>query len=361
MKEFELEELEAATESFSPSRLIGKGSHGSVYRGVLKGGRHVAVKKQSLGLRKLRDDSKLENEARILSSLNQNSCLINLLGISHDVSGSKIIVTHYMPNGTLHELLHFSTTAPPWPKRVEIALQIAKGVCFLHESNPSIVHRDIKSANILFDGNWNVKIADFGLAIRLNSADELNLPAGTIGYLDPSYTTASKVSTKTDVFSYGVVLLELISGRKVMDMLKSPPSIVEWAVPLIEKGRFVEVCDERVHLPRYMEATIKRLLGVAVCCLSPMENDLRPSMDEIVMNLKNFVIVEPVRFPFLMNFIRDIIFNMMRRRKLKYDAMATITTNGACTDHDWESGHDGNSMSKGTLLVREILADITLK
>ncbi|KAL0454456.1 UNVERIFIED_CONTAM: Serine/threonine-protein kinase-like protein [Sesamum latifolium] len=176
MKEFDLQELEVATDSFSPSRIVGKGSHGSVYRGALKDGNHVAIKKQSLGLQKLRDNTKLENEARILSSLPPHPSLINLLGISRDPFGNKILVTEYMPNGTLHEILHLSATPLPWSKRVEFAIHIAKGIRFIHESDPSIVHRDIKSANVLVDKNWNAKLVDFGLAIRLNSEDELNLP-----------------------------------------------------------------------------------------------------------------------------------------------------------------------------------------
>ncbi|KAK4405034.1 Serine/threonine-protein kinase-like protein [Sesamum angolense] len=360
MKEFDLQELEVATDSFSSSRIVGKGSHGSVYGGVLKDGNHVAVKKQSLGLQKLRDNTKLENEARILSSLPPHPSLINLLGISHDPFGNRILVTEYMPNGTLHEILHLSASPLPWSKRVEFAIQIAKGVRFIHESDPSIVHRDIKSANVLVDKNWNAKLADFGLAIRLNNKDELNLPAGTIGYLDPSYTTPSKLSTKIDVFSYGVLLLELISSRKVIDVLESPASIVEWALPLIERGRMTEVLDKRVRLPRYMGGTIKQLLRMAARCLSPTEC-LRPSMGEIVANLEGSI-VRPVRLPLSINFIGDIILKILRRKTFKFGGtkrkeMAPIT----CADHDMRSCDCSKKMSKGTLLVREILADFTLK
>ncbi|KAL0375949.1 UNVERIFIED_CONTAM: Serine/threonine-protein kinase-like protein [Sesamum calycinum] len=307
MKEFDLQELEVATDSFSSSRIVGKGSHGSVYGGVLKDGNHVAVKKQSLGLQKLRDNTKLENEARILSSLPPHPSLINLLGVSHDPFGNRILVTEYMPNGTLHEILHLSASPLPWSKRVEFAIQIAKG------------------------------LADFGLAIRLNNKDELNLPAGTIGYLDPSYTTPSKLSTKIDVFSYGVLLLELISSRKVIDVLESPASIVEWALPLIERGRMTEVLDKRVHLPRYMGGTIKQLLWMAACCLSPTES-LRPSMGEIVANLEGSII-RPVRLPLSINFIRDIILKILRRKTFKFggtkrNVTAPITRRGTCADHD---------------------------
>ncbi|KAL2231414.1 serine/threonine-protein kinase-like protein At5g23170 [Sesamum indicum] len=344
MKEFDLQELEVATDGFSPSRIVGKGSHGSVYRGILKDGNHVAIKKQSLGLQKLGDNTKLENEARILSSLHPHPCLINLLGISYDSFGNKILVTEYMPNGTLHEILHLSAMPLSWPKRVEFAIHIAKGVGFIHESDPSIVHRDIKSANVLVDKNWKAKVADFGLAIR---EDELNVPAGTIGYLDPGYTTPCKLSTKTDVFSYGVLLLELISSRKVIDVVESPASIVEWAVPLIQKGRMMEVVDKRVVLPQYTRRSIKQLLRMAARCLSPTEA-LRPCMPQILAILESSIL-SPVPRPLSINLIPEIILKILKSKKMRIS--------GTCEDHDIRS----KKMSKHTLPVREILIDLTLK
>lgn len=352
MYEFELQELEDATDGFSPSRLIGKGSHGHVYKGILSNGVHVAVKKQSLGLQKLQDNTKLENEALILSSILPNPCIINFLGISHDTCRNTILVTEYMSNGTLHHFLHVSTTPPSWRKRAEIALQLAKALSCLHESKPSIVHRDVKSANILFHDNWNVKLADFGLAMRLQSEVESKLPAGTIGYIDPSYTTPCQLSTKIDVFSYGVVLLELISGRKVIDMSQSPPSIIEWAIPLIEAGRSMEICDKRVPISLHTKRALGQLLDVAFRCVSC----IRPSMKEVVADLES-LIIEPIqRSPWSMNHVREMVVSMMKRRKLKLNSEE-------CKEHDndRESGVGCNNISKGRLLIREILADITLK
>ncbi|KAK6143760.1 hypothetical protein DH2020_024108 [Rehmannia glutinosa] len=328
MHVYDLQELKASTDNFSSSRLIGKGSHGSVYKGILKNGSLVAIKKQSLGLQKLQDNTKLENEANILSSVHPNPCLITLLGISHDDYGNKIIVTQYMPNGTLHDLLHVSATDLPWRKRVEIALRIAEG------------------------------LADFGLAVRLGNEVEANkLPAGTIGYIDPSYTTPGELSTKIDVFSYGVVLLELLSGRRAMDVRKSPPSIVEWALPLIERGRAMEVCNERIRLPRgSMARAIRRLVHVAARCVSPKES-VRPTMGGIVAILESLT-VEPIQLPIS---FRDVVFKMMGRRRFGFDGR--IKDCGTCGERD-DKGSGiviGNNISKGRLLVREILADITLK
>lgn len=216
------------------------------------------------------------------------------------------------------------------------------------------MHRDIKSANILFDHHWNATLADFGLAARLRVGEvEGKLPAGTIGYIDPSYTTPNKLSTKIDAFSYGVVLLELVSGRKAIELSKSPASIVEWALPLIEEGRVMEICDKRIHSSLYTRRAVTKLLGVAACCLSP-EESVRPSMREVVTSLEG---VQIDRYPWSMNYVREMIGSMMRRKKSRFSS-------GQCADDDRDKNGDGigsNNISKGRLLVREILADITLK
>ncbi|KAL1546077.1 non-specific serine/threonine protein kinase [Salvia divinorum] len=345
MYEFKAQEMEDATDGFSPSRLIGKGSHGSVYSGVLKDGRHVAVKKQSLALH---DDSKLRNEALILSSIPPNPCTITFLGAT---PANNIIVTDYMPNGTLHHLLHLSAAPPLCPRRLEIALQLAAALCHLHESNPSIVHRDVKSANILFDAEWNARLADFGLAARLCDDDDVDskLPAGTIGYIDPSYTAPGMLTAKIDVFSYGVVLLELVSARRVIDLTQSPATIVDWAIPLIHQGRGLEICDKRIRSSIYTRRAITNLLGVAARCLSPKESS-RPSMREVVSSLQ-------MTHPWTLDYVIEMVRSMMRRKKSRFSG--AIVSSGACGDNG--GGGGGNNFSKGRLLVREILADITLK
>jgi len=299
MEEFEYEEVVKATENFEPRRIVGKGSHGMVYKGVVQfkennGYRLVAVKKPSQGLQSLHDNSKLQNEIRVLSSLPENPHVVNLLGTTtgHDHS-HKLIVMEFMPNGSLHDLLHENETPPTWPKRVEIAMQIARAVQFLHQGKPVVIHRDIKPSNILFDSRWNAKLADFGLAVR--GVDPVSQPAGTIGYLDPCYTTPDRLSTKNDIFSFGVVLLEIISGRKAIDTCKTPASVVEWASQLMDEQLLKEICDARVALPGYMVGTITRLLRYASRCVSENEDE-RPSAAEVVMGMESWV-VKRVRFP----------------------------------------------------------------
>lgn len=198
--------------------------------------------------------------------------------------------------------------------------------------------------------------------MRLHSEGETKqLPAGTIGYIDPSYTTPSQLSTKIDVFSYGVVLLELVSGRKAIDVNQSPASIVEWAIPLIEAGRAMEICDKRVALSVYTRCALGELLDVAFHCVSCNN---RPSMKEVVADLES-LIMEPIhRSPWSMNYVREMVVSMMRPKKSKL-----ISGKCLCKDHahdhdidiDRESGVGCNNFSKGRLLIREILADITLK
>nr|DAD37338.1 TPA_asm: hypothetical protein HUJ06_007979 [Nelumbo nucifera] len=173
MEEFKYGELQAATDDFSLTRLIGKGSHGCVYKGVLRDGKLIAVKKPSLGLQILQDNSKIDHEIEILSALRRSPHLVNMVGISHDhLTQKKLLVMEFMPNGSLHDLLHNVSTPPSWPKRAFMALQIARAVQALHEAQPCVIHRDIKSANILFDSNWNAKLADFGLAVRLGDVNQ---------------------------------------------------------------------------------------------------------------------------------------------------------------------------------------------
>ncbi|XP_055814865.1 serine/threonine-protein kinase-like protein At5g23170 [Solanum dulcamara] len=364
MKEFEYKELVKATENFSQSKLIGKGSHGFVYKGILEEGKIIAIKKQSLGLQKIQDNSKLKNEVSILSSLSENSFIVNFLGTSchyHDDSSKNetFLIMEYLPNGTLYQMLHAQNNIlPNWPKRAQIAIQVAKAIQFLHQTKPnSIVHRDIKSANILFDSNWNAKLADLGLALRMkidrenrhddespiHSSNSVARPAGTIGYLDPAYTKPSKLSTKNDVFSFGVLLFEIMSSRKAIDVSKSPVSIVDWATKLIKEGQALEICDKRMHVPWYMEATIKNMLSIATRCVSP-KKIMRPSIEEIVMEMEN-VIIEPIKYP-LWNILRGLTL-LKRKRKRCRKNCSIITTNNVtktCAQHEKK-------------LIREILAD----
>ncbi|XP_068312293.1 serine/threonine-protein kinase-like protein At5g23170 [Pyrus communis] len=345
---FDYDELVNATGSFSPTRLVGKGSHGMVYKAMLLN-KMVALKKP---LQHRDNHYKLENEICVLSSLPKNQHVISLLGTSQDHSNkNKLIVMEFMPNGSLHDLLHLAPTPPPWPKRVEIAIQVARAVQFLHEGKPTVIHRDIKSENILFDSDWHAKLADFGLAVLFDSPSQVSPPAaGTIGYLDPCYTTPSKLSTKNDVFSFGVVLLEIISCRKVIDISKSPASIVDWAVALIEEERIDEICDARIGLPMDMSNTIRHILYVAASCVSS-NVDNRPTIGEIVTEMENCVI-ERVRLPIWISMLRNLV-----RRKKKDIAKKWQQEKCVTVLEQSDDGVLGDHVSSGKLLLWQVLAD----
>ncbi|GJN14340.1 hypothetical protein PR202_gb01156 [Eleusine coracana subsp. coracana] len=293
IERFAYAELEAATSHFAESALLGRGSHGAVYKAVLPSGRAVAVKRPSPRR------AEVDNEIRILSSL-RGPRLVNLLGFSDpgpaspasssSSSAARLLVVEYMPNGTLYDLLHSSPRPPGWPRRLRLALQTARALRALHDADPPVIHRDVKSANVLLDANLDARLGDFGLALRVpgkrlpgDAAPATPAPAGTLGYLDPAYVTPESLSTKTDVFSFGILLLEIMSGRKAIDVQHSPPSVVEWAVPLLRKGKVATLFDPRVPPPRD-PATRKDLAALAASCVRSCR-ERRPSMADIVDRL----------------------------------------------------------------------------
>ncbi|KAL5231866.1 hypothetical protein ABZP36_030642 [Zizania latifolia] len=295
IERFAYDELEAATSHFADAALLGRGSHGAVYKAVLPSGRAVAVKRPSPRR------PEVDNEIRILSSV-RGPRLVNLLGFSDSGAGAgagadnqqlprpRLLVVEYMPNGTLYDLLHSNPRPPGWPRRIRLALQTARALRALHDADPPVIHRDVKSANVLLDANLGARLGDFGLALRVpkrlpgdGNAAATPAPAGTLGYLDPAYVTPESLSTKTDVFSFGILLLEIMSGRKAIDVQHSPPSVVEWAVPLLRKGKVASLFDPRVAPPR--DRIIRRdLAALAASCVRSCR-ERRPSMADIVERL----------------------------------------------------------------------------
>lgn len=296
IQEFSYTDLELATNNFSPQKLLGRGSHGLVYKAILKNGVQVAVKRPSRGGTTTQSRSKLsssfthsnhilnevENEIEILSQI-RSPTLVNLLGFTND-SKDRLLVVEFMSNGTLYDYLHSNIRPPNWGKRIRLALQTAKALETLHCSNPPVIHRDVKSANVLIDNNVNARLGDFGLALRCHVDDIYRLrstpPAGTMGYLDPGYVTPDNLSTKSDVFSFGILLLEIISGRKAIDVGYSPPSIVDWAIPLIRKEKLLGVFDPRIEPPR--DPLVRRQLTVIAAKCVRSCRDRRPTMSEVV-------------------------------------------------------------------------------
>ena len=281
-----LQQLKLATRDFAEDCLLGKGSHGLVYKGVLEDGKQVAIKRATYARQLLQDESSFDNELEILSKI-WSERLVNLLGYTRD-EDEKLLVVEFMSNGTLHDNLHDSFSPLSWTMRIHLALQIAKGILALHSSSPPIIHRDIKSSNVLIDEKWNAKVGDFGLALRGHIEDMLKTstpPAGTMGYLDPEYETPSDLSTKTDVFSFGILLLEMISGRNAIDLAYEPPSILDWALPLIKQGKINEILDKKIPVPGNTKP-LKMMVNLAMKCVRTSRYR-RPSMSDVVEELKD--------------------------------------------------------------------------
>ncbi|KAE8718341.1 putative receptor protein kinase CRINKLY4 [Hibiscus syriacus] len=229
-------------------------------------------------------------ELDLLSRLNHTH-LLNLLGYCEE-GGERLLVYEFMAHGSLHQHLHGKNKALKeqldWVRRVTIVVQAARGIEYLHGyACPPVIHRDIKSSNILIDEEHNARVADFGLSLLgpANSSSPLaELPAGTLGYLDPEYYRLHYLTTKSDVYSFGVLLLEILSGRKAIDMQYEEGNIVEWAVPLIKSGDIFAVLDPVLKPPADIEA-LKRIANVASKCVR-MRGKARPSMDKVTTALE---------------------------------------------------------------------------
>ncbi|XP_072950807.1 serine/threonine-protein kinase-like protein CR4 [Typha angustifolia] len=287
---FTYEELEKATGGFCEESQVGKGSFSCVFKGILKDGTLVAVKR-AIKVSDMKKTSKeFHTELDLLSRLN-HAHLLNLLGYCEE-GGERLLVYEFMAHGSLHQHLHGKDSCLreqlDWVRRVTIAVQAARGIEYLHGyACPPVIHRDIKSSNILIDEEHNARVADFGLSL-LGPADSSSplseLPAGTLGYLDPEYYRLHYLTTKSDVYSFGVLLLEILSGRRAIDMQFEEGNIVEWAVPLIKAGDISTVLDPVLKPPADLEA-LKKIAAIACKCVRMRGKD-RPSMDKVTTALE---------------------------------------------------------------------------
>ncbi|KAH6832990.1 crinkly4 [Perilla frutescens var. hirtella] len=289
-QKFTYEELERATDGFKDESLVGRGSFSCVFKGVLKDGTIVAVKRAIVSSDMKKNSKEFHTELDLLSRLN-HAHLLNLLGYCEE-GGERLLVYEFMANGSLHQHIHSKSKEMKeqldWVRRVTIAVQAARGIEYLHGyACPPVIHRDIKSSNILIDEEHNARVADFGLSLLgpANSSSPLaELPAGTLGYLDPEYYRLHYLTTKSDVYSFGVLLLEILSGRKAIDMQYEEGNVVEWAVPLIKAGDVEAVLDPGLKPPSDLEA-LKRIANIASKCVR-MRGKERPSMDKVTTALE---------------------------------------------------------------------------
>ncbi|XP_042054678.1 receptor-like cytosolic serine/threonine-protein kinase RBK2 [Salvia splendens] len=279
---FTLTDLKEATNNFCPGNLIGEGGYSEVYKGHLNDGQLIAVKRLIRGSQEEMTADYLA-ELGILVHVNHPN-ISRVIG--YGVEGGMHLVLPLSVNGSLSSMLKGAKENLPWKVRYNISLGIASGLCYLHEGcQRRIIHRDIKSANILLTEDLQPQISDFGLAKWLpdqwTHLDVSNVE-GTFGYLPPEFFLHGTVDEKTDVYAYGVLLLELISGRPAID--ENNKSVVMWAKPLLVNNGIEELADPSLDSDYYWEQ-LNRMVMVASICIHQNSTD-RPQMSQVVRMLQ---------------------------------------------------------------------------
>ncbi|XP_058068476.1 wall-associated receptor kinase-like 1 [Magnolia sinica] len=297
-KIYSAQELKKATNNYNISNILGSGGNGSVYKGILKNGSVVAIKKSQVV-----DKSHIDqfiNEVVILTEINHRN-IVKLLGCCLETQ-VPMLVYEFISNGTLYQKIHENddpSECLSWQSRFRIAVETACALSYLHSSTSTpIFHRDIKSSNILLDKNYTPKVADFGISrlVPLDKTKVSTMVLGTFGYLDPQYFNTGKLTEKSDVYSFGVVLLELLTGKKPICPDSSieyhnicPDSSIEYHnLPMIflshvRNDNFVEILDDKVVREGKMEE-LQAVAGIARRCLR-VKGQERPTMKEVVQEL----------------------------------------------------------------------------
>ncbi|XVF48302.1 hypothetical protein PTKIN_Ptkin03bG0179400 [Pterospermum kingtungense] len=285
--------LEKATNKFHQGNILGIGGFGCVYKAQFDDGSYAAVKK--LDCANQDAEKEFENEVDLLCKF-KHSNIISILGFSSD-NETRFIVYELMQNGSLETQLHGPShgSSLTWHRRMKIALDTARGLEYLHEHcNPPVIHRDLKSSNILLDSDFNAKLSDFGLAVTDAAQNKNNLKlSGTLGYVAPEYLLDGKLTDKSDVYAFGVVLLELLLGRKPVEKLAPAQcqSIVTWAMPqLTDRSKLPNIVDPVIRNTMDLKH-LYQVAAVAVLCVQP-EPSYRPLITDVLHSLIPLVPVE---------------------------------------------------------------------
>ncbi|RWR71986.1 PTI1-like tyrosine-protein kinase 1 [Cinnamomum micranthum f. kanehirae] len=296
------DELKEKTDNFGSKSLIGEGSYGRVYYANLNSGKAVAIKKLDVSSDP-EPNAEFLTQVSIVSRLKHEN-LVELLG--YCVEGNeRVLAYEFATMGSLHDILHGRKGvqgAQPgptldWMQRVRIAVDGAKGLEYLHEKvQPSVIHRDVRSSNVLLFEDFRAKIADFNIsnqapdmAARLHSTRVL----GTFGYHAPEYAMTGQLTQKSDVYSFGVVLLELLTGRKPVDhtMPRGQQSLVTWATPRLSEDKVKQCVDPKLK-GEYPPKGVAKLAAVAALCVQ-YESEFRPNMSIVVKALQPLLTQKP--------------------------------------------------------------------
>ncbi|XP_068496168.1 leucine-rich repeat receptor protein kinase HPCA1-like isoform X2 [Phaseolus vulgaris] len=288
-KQFSFEEIKKYTNNFSQANDIGSGGYGKVYRGTLPTGQVVAIKRAQKESKQGAQEFKAEIE--LLSRVHHKN-LASLVGFCFERE-EQMLVYEFIPNGTLKDALKWKCElALSWSRRLKVALGAARGLAYLHEhADPPIIHRDIKSNNILLDKNYNAKVSDFGLSKSILDDDKDHVTTqvkGTMGYLDPDYYTSQRLTEKSDVYSFGVLMLELITAKKPIERGKY---IVKVVRNTIDKTKDLyglhEIIDPSICSGSTLEG-FENFVDLAMECLKESGVD-RPTMSEVVTEIEDML------------------------------------------------------------------------
>ncbi|KAL9992141.1 putative protein kinase RLK-Pelle-CrRLK1L-1 family [Helianthus debilis subsp. tardiflorus] len=295
---FSLAEIQLATQHFNKKLIIGKGGFGMVYRGRIYSTRDATARTVAI---KRSNSSSSQGAAEFMTEIEmliklRHSNLVSLIGYCSE-NNEMILVYEYMFNGTIDHHLHGAHTPLSWMHRLRISIGVAKGLQYLHTGwhpQQGIIHRDVKSSNILLDMNWVAKVSDFGMSKiigQLSSGVTTNLK-GTFGYLDPEYCSTGKLTKESDVYSFGVVLFELLSGRRAVDPLFVDEGInlAGWAKKCIKEGRIDQVVSSHIRT-QISPKSLKEFVQIADRCSKSSRKD-RPTMADVLAALQQSMVLQ---------------------------------------------------------------------
>nr|GLL37553.1 probable leucine-rich repeat receptor-like protein kinase At5g49770 isoform X3 [Ipomoea trifida] len=286
---FSFEMIRKCTDNFSDTNCTGSGGYGKVYRGLLAPGELVAIKRAQQG--SLQGALEFKTEIELLSRIYHKN-VVNLVGFCYE-QGEQMLVYEYIPNGTLRESLSGKSGIQlNWMRRLKIALDAARGLAYLHElAVPPIIHRDVKSNNILLDDNLNAKVADFGISKLLGDSDKGHVSTqvkGTFGYLDPEYYMTQQLTDRSDVYSFGVVLLELITAKPPIERGNHIVKVVSEAIDDESNSRKLDQVIDEILTPCTNLKGVQKFINLAMSCVRESAAE-RPSMGQVVREIENII------------------------------------------------------------------------
>ncbi|WOL04960.1 L-type lectin-domain containing receptor kinase IX.1-like [Canna indica] len=341
-KRFPYQELASATKDFSEEGKLGEGGFGSVYKGYLKELKlEVAIKRVSRGSKQGRKE--YVSEVKIISRLRHRN-LVQLVGWCHD-RGEFLLVYEFMPNGSLDSYLYTAKRTLEWPVRHKIAMGLASALLYLHEEwEQCVVHRDVKPSNVMLDSAFNAKLGDFGLArlVDHDRGSQTTILAGTMGYLAPECVTTGKASKESDVYSFGIVALEIACGRRPVEPMQQPNKVtlVEWIWELYGRRKILEAADEKLH-GNFDKRQMECLMVVGLWCAHP-DYKLRPSIKQTinVLNFESPLPELPLTMPVPMYYAPPL--DMCR---FSYTSSVATSTSAKSTSNDFVTNSSNSIVS----------------